>query len=471
MVLHRVRAPVAPVALDFDAIRRELEVPGPFPARVLEAAEHAATRAPRPGDATGVPFVTIDPPGSRDLDQALHIERAGSGWLVRYAIADVAAWVDPGGPIDVEARRRTQTHYAPDRAEPLHPLSLSGHAASLLPDGDRPAVLWSIEVDDDGATTDVAVERALVRSRAQLTYEELQAAFDAGRPPAAVAELRALGDALLADARRRQAIDLGLPEQEVVPDGDGHWTIRLRGDRPVEVWNAQVSLLTGRAAARLMLDAGVGILRTLPEADPARHPALRVAASGLGIEWPEGEHPGDVLARLDTSRPRHAAFADLAAELLRGAGYTAFDAGAPEDVHHAGVGAPYAHVTAPLRRLVDRFGSEVAVAVAGGDPVPEWALAALGELPELMAEGDRRAKALDRAVVDATEAFVLADRVGEEFDAAVVEVDEQRGTVALDEPAVRARCDSPGLPLGERIRVRCTTADVAGRTVRFERVG
>ncbi len=471
MVVHRISAPATPVPLDFDAIRAELEVPGPFPGDALAEAERAAKRAAASArDATDIEFVSIDPPGSLDLDQAVHVERTDGRWRVHYAIADLGAWIDPGSPLDIEARLRTQTFYAPDINQPLHPRVLSEGAASLLPDGDRPAVLWTIDVDDDGSTRAIAVERAFVRNRAALTYAEVQAAFDAGEPPDAVSEMRALGEALLDDARRRKAIDLGLPEQEVVPDGDGHWTIRLRADRPVELWNAQISLLTGRAAASLMLDAGIGILRTLPSADPSRIPPLRSAAIGLGIAWADDDHPGDVLARLDTSRPRHAAFADLAAELLRGAGYTAFTDGAPANSLHAGVGAAYAHVTAPLRRLVDRFGTEVVVSVAAGRTVPEWVAAALPQLPDLMQDGDRRSKALDRSVVDATEAFVLADRVGEVFTAAVVESGDDWGTVAIDQPAVRGRCETPDLPLGDEIHVRCTVADIAARTVRFERV-
>ena len=472
MVLHRLRAPTTPVPLDFAAIRRELDVPGPFADEVLTSAAAVVRQAPSqdPGrDATDLAFVTIDPPGARDLDQAVHVARRGSGWRVHYAIADLGRWIEPGGTLDDAARRRTQTYYAPDRNVPLHPPALGEDAASLLPDGDRPAVLWTIDVDSDGSVVDTAVERATVRSRAQLTYAEVQTALDAGDPPPAVRDLPALGAALLADARRRDAVDLGLPEQEVVPDGDGHWTIRLRNDLPIESWNAQISLLTGRVAARLMLDGGTGILRTLPEPDPDRLPRLRAAAANLGLEWRPEDHPGDVLARLDTSRPRHAAFADLAAELLRGAGYTAFDGQPPDDPGHAGVGGPYAHVTAPLRRLVDRFATEVCLALAAGDGVPAWLGEALPLLPDLMADGDRRAKALDRTIIDATEAFVLSDRGGEVFPASVVETGEDGGTVVLDDPAVRGRCDGDDLPLGGAIRVRCTLADVADRRVRFER--
>ncbi|MBA3280733.1 MAG: RNB domain-containing ribonuclease [Acidimicrobiia bacterium] len=471
MIHRRILTPAAP-ELDFASIRSELEVPGPFPAEVLAAAARAGGSPRLPDhDATDLPLVTIDPPGSRDLDQAVAIEdRPGGGWRVRYAIADVAAWVAAGDPVDRSARNRTQTYYAPDERVPLHPPVLGEGAASLLPDGPRPAALWTIDVAGDGTTTAVDLRRAMVRSRTQLTYAEVQAALDADRAPDALRAFPALGSALMADGHRRNAIELGLPEQEVALGPDGWWTVLLRADLAIEAWNAQVSLLTGRAAAALMLDAGVGVLRTLPTPDPKEFPRLQRAARDLGIDWPDGVHPGTVLASLDTSRPRHAAFADLAAELLRGAAYTAFDGPPPADPGHAGVGAPYAHVTAPLRRLVDRFATEVCLAVASGSEVPSWAREALPLLPDLMAEGDARSRKLDRAVVDATEAFVLADRVGEVFPAAVVETGERFGTVALDEPAVRGRCDTRTLPLGAEIHVRCTEADVAARTVRFERV-
>ena len=470
MPAHFIRSS-APLPLDFNAIRQELDIPGPFPADALAAADQAAQRTfPDHDDATALDLVTIDPPGSRDLDQALGIETTGDGWRVSYAIADVAAWVDPGGPIDAAARERTQTYYAPDLRTPLHPPVLGEAAASLLPDGPRPAALWTIDVDGDGRTTAVDVRRALVRSRAQLTYAGVQQQLDDGTAPDCLRALPALGTALTADARRRGAIELGLADQEVVAAPDGTWTLELRADLPVEHWNAQVSLLTGRAAAWLMIEGGIGILRTVPQADPDTFPRLRRAARSLGIPWPEGTDPGTVLASLDTGQPRHAAFADLAAELLRGAAYTPFTGPPPADPGHAGVGAPYAHVTAPLRRLVDRFGTEICLALVAGTPVPAWVTDALPELPEQMAAGDSRAKKLDRAVIDATEAFVLADRVGSVLAAAVVESGDKYGTVLLEEPPVRARCDTAHLPLGEVVHVRCTAADVTERTVRFERV-
>ena len=456
--------------LSFDAVRAELDVPAAFPADVLAEAEQAAHQPALPRqDATDIPLVTVDPPGSCDLDQAVHLAARASGFEVSYAIADVAAFVRPGGAVDAEARRRGQTLYSPDLRTPLHPPVLGEGAASLLPDQTRPAVLWRIDLDADGEVTAVDVRRALVRSRAQLDYPGLQAAVDAGSAPEPVALLPRVGELRLARARARHATELEVPEQEVVPGEGGGWTVVFRRQLAVERWNAEVSLLTGACAARLMLAGGIGILRTLPPPRDADVQALRRLAPALGVSWPEGAHPGDVISALDDATPGHAAFLEQAATLLRGAAYTPFDGDPPAQPLHSAVAMPYAHVTAPIRRLVDRFGSEVCVALAAGSEVPRWARGALPALPELMSAGDRRASTLDRAVVDATEAWLLAGREGRDFGAVVLEAGDEKGTVLLDEPAVRATCAGAGLPVGERITVRLQQADVATRTVRFVR--
>ena len=101
----------------FARIRTELELPDGFPADVQADADEVAAAGLHPSyDQTDVPLLTIDPPGSMDLDQALHVERRGEGFRVRYAIADVAAFVRPGGVIDQEAQRRVETLYSPDTA-------------------------------------------------------------------------------------------------------------------------------------------------------------------------------------------------------------------------------------------------------------------------------------------------------------------------------------------------------------------
>lgn len=471
MPIRRVWAP----RIDFDSLRRELRLPSEFPGEALAEAEAAAAAGPPPGlaDRTDVPFVTIDPAESQDLDQAMHLSRLpGGGYRVLYAIADVASFVRPGGPLEAETWVRGQTIYLPDGRIPLHPAVLSEDAVSLFPDVDRAAVLWTIDVDADGAITSVGLERALVRSRAKLSYETVQQQVDAGAPPEPVALLPELGALLAARAAERGAVDLPLPEQEVEPHNGG-WRLVLRAPLAVEEHNAQISLLTGMAAAGLMLGAGVGLLRTMPAPKPDAIAKLQAAAKSLGVLWPAGAQVGAVVASVDPASPRGAAFLGQAADLLRGAGYTPFDGAPPEQTGHGGVGAPYAHVTAPLRRLADRYATEVCLAVAAGETIPEWARAALPRLPKAMAESDRLAGSADRAAVDLAEAVLLSDRVGELFEAGVVDLDNPskgrppQGTVAIDEPAVRARCLGV-LPLGARIRARLILADPATRKVQFE---
>lgn len=468
----RFPAAVEPPAPDFAAIRAAFAVPEEFPAEVLAAADRAASRPPLPElDATDLPLVTVDPEGSRDLDQAVHLAVRGGGFRVSYAIADVGGFVPLGDPVDAEARRRGQTVYSPDRRTPLHPPVLSEGAASLLPGRLRPAALWTLDLDADGEPVAVRLQRARVRSRAQLDYVSVQAQADAGTLPEPLALLPRIGRLLRERATERGAIELGTPEQQVVRADDGGWSLAFRGDLPVEEWNAQVSLLTGRGAARLMLDARVGVLRTLPPAPAEAVARLRRLAPALGVDWPEGAGPGEVIARLDGSRPDAAAFLEEAGRLLRGAAYVAFDGTPPEQPLHAGVGAPYAHVTAPLRRLVDRFGTELCLALAAGrDPDPALR-AALPALPALMAASDSRTRGVERAVVDATEAWLLRDRVGRDFTAVVLEAEDGRGTVVLEELAVRGRCTGEGLQPGTRVRVRLEEADVVARTIRFRLEG
>ncbi|ODT96531.1 MAG: ribonuclease II [Pseudonocardia sp. SCN 72-86] len=458
---------------DFDAVRTEFALPAEFPADVLAEAERAAaddvpTVGPGRRDATDVELVTIDPPGSKDLDQAVGIVADGDGFRVFYAIADLAAVVTPDGVLDEEVRRRGQTVYLPDGAVPLHPPVLSEGAASLLPDGPRPAVLWTIDLDATGERTAVTVERAVVRSRAQLDYVGVQAELDAGRPlPDAIALLPTVGRLRRELAVARGAIELELPEQEVVPDGAGGWTVRARERVDVDTWNAEISLLTGTAAASLMLGAGVGVLRTLPAPDADAVEAFRATASALGVDWPADVTAARFLAGLPLDTPHALALRRAATTLLRGAGYAAFDgpdSPPPADPGHGGIGAPYAHVTAPLRRLVDRYGTEVCLAVAAGEPVPAWVHEVLPGLPALMAASDTVAGKVDRACVDRTEAALLAGRIGERVE--VIVLREEPGEVYLLDPPVLARCHG-SLRLGERITARLATAEPATGRVEF----
>lgn len=453
-------------------VERELELPGEFPAEVLQAAEQAAASPTLAElDRTDIGFLTIDPEGSMDLDQALHFERDGNGYLVHYAIADVAAFVRPGGPIDVEAHARGETLYGAGSRIPLHPPALSEGAASLLPDQTRPALLWSITLDDAGSPTKVAVERALVRSRERMSYDAAQAALESGTAGEVLQLLREVGQLREQQEEARGGISLPLPEQEVDVADDGEFRLEFRSQVPVELWNAQISLLTGMAAATLMIDGKVGLLRTLPPADPRDVARLHRVAKGLGIDWPEATTYDVFIRSLDTTRPAHQAMVVACTRLLRGSGYAAFDGEVPAEHEHAAIAAPYAHVTAPLRRLGDRYALEVCVALSAGRPVPDWVLAALPDLPKTLEESARRSGSYERAVLDVIEAGLLADRVGEEFAGVITSVhedDPRRGVVVLSEIGVEAPVTGDSdLPVGTEVRVRLETADLATRKVAF----
>lgn len=467
----------SPARPDFGAIRAEYALPAEFPADVLAEAERVAAQRPAVGpdrvDATDVELVTIDPPGSKDLDQAVGIVRRGTGFRVHYAIADLGAVVVPDGVLDAEVRRRGQTVYLPDGSVPLHPPILSADASSLLPDGERAAVLWTIDVDSSGESVAVEVRRAIVRSRARLDYAGVQADVAAGRLHPAIAALPEVGRLRRRLAVRRGAIELELPEQEVVPDGAGGWTVQVRQRLDVEAWNAEISLLTGISAATIMLEAGVGLLRTLPAPEQVALDQFRHAARTLGMPWPHGASAAEFLAGLPVDTPAALAMRRAATTLLRGAGYAWFDTAKgtppPADPGHGGIGSPYAHVTAPLRRLVDRFGTEVCLAVTAGLPVPEWLGAALPSLPALMGSSDALAGKVERACVDRTEAALLADRVGQEFDAVVLRQagpEGEPGEVYVHAPPVLARCTGR-LTAGASVRVRLTEADPATGRIMF----
>lgn len=477
MTSHPVlRVPATLLVEEVRRLQDELEVTPAFPPEVEEAARAAAASPALPElDRTDLPFVTIDPDGARDLDQALHVERSADGsggWTVHYAIADVAAFVRPGDPVDLEAHRRGETLYGPGGKVPLHPPAISEEAASLLPDQVRPALLWTIRLGPDGERVAADVRRALVRSREQLTYEEAQRRVDAGEggPDGTLALLAEIGPLRIAREVERGGASLPIPEQEVVVDG-GRWHLEHRARLPVEEWNAQVSLLTGFSAAAMMLEGGVGLLRTLPPPDPRDVARLRRTARALGVAWPAEQSWADLVRGLDPTRADHAAMVVACTRLLRGSGYTAFDGARPEQPLHSALASAYAHVTAPLRRLPDRHTGEVCVALCAGTEVPAWAREALPGLPATMQRSGQKASAYERGVLDLVEAGVLHDRVGEVMDSVVVDVDErrpERGRIVVPGPAVEARVEGERpLPLGQDLRVRLVEADVAQRRVLF----
>lgn len=454
-------------------LQAQLELPRSFPKRVAAEAELAA-QLPLTGhvDRTEIEFVTIDPPTSMDLDQALQIERAGGGYLVRYAISDVAHFVRRGTELEAETHRRGQTKYAPSSRVPLHPAALSEGAASLLADGrPRAAMLWELLLDSRGELIDVKLSRALVRNRAKLSYRRVQADMDAGTPHPSIGLLPEVGRLRQQLELERGGVSLNLPDQEIVAR-DGTWQLEFRSVVPVESWNAQISLLTGFAAAQIMLDGGVGILRTLPPAPQWSIDKLRRSVRSLGVDWPESVAYPEFVRSLSPDDPKQLAALTKCTRLFRGAGYLAFDGDVPEEnLLHGALGAHYAHTTAPLRRLVDRYVLEICHSLLNGIEIPQWARAGLHALPEEMAASGRSARAYENGVIDLTEALVLSDRVGSIFTGVVTDVHPKTGigTVQIADPAVELRVKAKQREVGSQVRVRVDKVDVRKGDVTLSR--
>ncbi len=460
--------------IDFAGIRDQLGVDESYGDDALAEARDSVDRfADAREDHTGVPFVTIDPPTSRDLDQAVHLAADGDGFIVDYAIADVAALVIPEGALDQESRRRGSTVYFPDGSVPLHPRELSEGSGSLLPERVRPCVLWTIRVSGDGTVADVQVRRSRIRSVARFDYAGVSADAAAGRLHPSIAALPAFGELRQSVAMDRGAVELDLPDQQVSRT-DAGWRLDLEPHTPADTWNSQLSLLAGMCAGTIMAEAGIGLLRTLPPADPEAVEDLRAAAKALGVEWPDGVAVGRFLAGLPGDRPSTLAIQSAASGLMRGANYLALDGSdearaIPDDKkQHAAIAGLYAHVTAPLRRLGDRFATEVCLAVTAGREVPDWVMRALPTLPKILRSADALGATADRAGIDLAEAVILGDRVGERFDAVVMSAATERkpAQVFIADPPVVAGCEGDLRP-GTRLEVELAAADEVTRTVGF----
>lgn len=455
--------------LDFRPIAEEFSVPTTFPEEVTAQAASAQDRyADQRRDARDIPLVSIDPVGSMDLDQAVFIEAREGGYRVLYAIADVAAFIEPGSVLEEESLKRGQTIYLPDEPARLHPAELSEDRASLLADVDRPAVLWTFDLDSAGEVEDFSVERALVRNRARLDYDQVHEDLENGSLHSSIALLPEVGKLRQASSLRRDAINLRLPSQRVQEssdEGEGHFELVMEPRYEVMDYNSEISLLTGMCAGRLMESHGIGFLRTLAAATPEAEAEFRSEAQALGFSL-EGQSISEFLHSVDADSPRGMAVMREAQRLLRGADYVWLEE-SPADVH-AGIGGYYAHVTAPLRRLVDRFATEVCLALSGGYEVPEWVRNRAGDVISTMRSTSQLASQVDRACLKLTEATVLAPWVGTNFDSVVVDGGDKRDKARLfilEPPVIGEAVGQP--PTGSETTVSLVKADVAERDVLF----
>jgi exoribonuclease R len=442
------------------AIRSQFQLPAGFPPDVEAAAEAAARRAPSDHvDRTAIPFVTLDPTSSTDLDQAFAIEQSGSDLILRYAIADIGWFVADDGPIDTEAWKRGETIYMPDGKISLYPPVLCEGAASLLPDGDRLAILFAVRVAGDGAASLDGAERAIVRSRAKLGYatvrpEDLPAGFDELSLRIAAAE----------QARGASRVDP--PQQQVVEGPDGCFCLEFRPMGAAEQSNAALSLAANLAIADALYRQGTGLFRVMPEPDDWAIRRLRHSAKALGVDWPKSMSLEQRQRDLDPNDPKQAAFMLAIRRVGAHASYAPFRAG--ERPWHSAMRATYVHATAPLRRLADRYVTEATLAVANGRAVADGVTAAFERLPDVMNQAEAKAGQVDSAVLELAESVVLSGRVGERFAGTVTDIDKKRGArIQLCDPAVTTRVPADGLKIGAMVDLRLDEADPSRRLTRF----
>jgi exoribonuclease R len=225
----------------------------------------------------------------------------------------------------------------------------------------------------------------------------------------------------------------------------------------------------------------------MPAPDERSLNHFRLQTEVLGKPWDGEVSYGEYLRTLDPTDPRQLAIMHSAGMLFRGASYTAFDGVVPEDAVQSAIGAAYAHTTAPLRRLVDRFVLVICEALSNGGNVPAWAREALPSLPDIMAGSDQLASRMERMALDTVEAALLVNHIGQEFDAIVISGSKPQngngkngngrngngnggsGIIQVSEPAVTARCAGE-LESGTKVRVRLVSSDIATREVHFELV-
>jgi ribonuclease R len=395
-----------------------------FPASLeLEAAEAAAAAesgGPR-CDLTDLPTFTIDPATARDFDDAVSARREGEAIRLWVHIADVAAHVPPGSPLDREARRRGNSTYVPGAVEPMLPRALSEDACSLAPGVERLAVTAEVELSQGGRPGSAAFYRSRIRSDARLDYDQLDLVF-AGRAeaPEAVAEPLAVArEAAAALGERRGAVGLDVEsfEPEFRFDSRGH-AVGAHGVAQTESHRLieRLMILTNEQVAQLLeRKRAPAVYRVHPPPDPARIERLVEQLHDLEIPTPplRGTPAPSEAAGLATEASRlvareaarrghgRAAYTTLVLRSLKQASYSDRNSG------HAGLGsAAYCHFTSPIRRYPDLIVHRALLAVLGeGEVAPSAAEAR--DAAAHCSERERDSMRIERRGDDVCAAFLL----------------------------------------------------------------
>ncbi|MFA7587380.1 MAG: RNB domain-containing ribonuclease, partial [Novosphingobium sp.] len=268
---------------------------------------------------------------------------------------------------------------------------------------------------------------------------------------------------------RRGAARVDPPEQEVERDRQGRFTLRFRPFSLAETRNAALSLAANLAVADAMLQAGTGLFRVMAPPDLRAEERLRRTAQAFGLNWPQAMPLAQFERRLDPEQPAQAAFMLAIRRAGNGAAYMPYVAG--ETPWHAAMAASYAHATAPLRRLADRYVLQAVLALANGESVPPSVEQAFARLPATMARAEQRAGQIGRATIDMAETALLAGLEGDTFPAVVTDLGENGARIQLCDLPVVARTRTESAIPGDRIKVTLLSADPVRREVRFTQAG
>ena len=481
-VVERLGDVDSPGAISLAAIHAH-GLPMRFPDETLAEAE----RATPPGlegrtDLRALPLVTIDGADARDFDDAVWAEADPApdnpgGWQAVVAIADVAHFVRPGSALDRAARERGNSAYFPDRVVPMLPEALSADLCSLKPGLDRACLAAHLRIDAEGDLRDWRFERALMRSAARLTYDEVQAAAErdgAGLAPPVrtlVSALYGVYGALRSARERRGALDLELPEHEVTLAGDGSvarigFARRHDSHRLIEELMIAANVA---AASALEAKRAPCMYRVHDRPDTAKLEVLREFLRTRGIALPRsGAFRPDAFNRFLAllENPRDVGIASLM--ILRAQAQAAYS---PRNIGHYGLGLlRYAHFTSPIRRYADLLVHRALIDAYGlgaggaGRTEPE----ALERVGVHISSTERRAQAAERDAEDRYCAAYLADRVDAEFHGRIAGVTRFGIFVSLDETGAEGLV--PGATLGAsrpRFDARRHTLAVDGRILRL----
>lgn len=424
------------------------QIPNVFPAETIAEADRAkAASMDQREDWRDIALLTIDPADAKDHDDAVHAEADPDptnhgGFILRVAIADVAAYVRPGTPLDREALERGNSVYFPDRVVPMLPERISNDLCSLRPNQDRPALAARMVIAADGHKLSHSFHRVMMRSAAKLSYIQAQAAIDA-MPDAAtapvapvLAKLYEAYGALKLAREKRGPLDLDLPERKIILDAAGAvdrviTPARLDAHRLIEEF-----MILANVAAAETLEAKQQhfIYRAHDEPSVEKLNNLSEFLASLGIKFGKGEvvraeQFNGVLARVRGGDHEHLVN-EVVLRTQAQAEYVV------ENYGHFGLNLRrYAHFTSPIRRYADLVVHRALIVALqfGADGLRPNAREELPEIAARISAAERRAMAAERETVERLIAAHLADRIGATFDGRISGATRAGLFVKLDE--------------------------------------